>query len=129
MPLAEKVLGVLALLVIVGWLVQGKLVWTSLFKFWYPTLSFLGAITVATILVLKIFGVRPIPPAIERQVIPIASLLPIVGFLIQFLSSFDSFLTMGGSLALAYVSATTYWKKRIPEFATNPLGKDAGGTA
>ncbi len=128
LPLAEKVLAPIALLVAAGWIIQ----WFSwqnfgLFTRWFDTLSFLGALAVAVIVGLKLFGKRPLPPNIERQVVPIASLIPVAGFLIQSIQTIPHFLTVGGSLALAYISATTYWRKRIPELATKPLGEHPSG--
>jgi hypothetical protein len=122
-PLAEKVLASIALVVIVGWILiwfQAKGLY-GLFGDTFTTLSFLGALAVATIVILKLFGVRPVPPNAEEQLIPIVSLLPVFGYLIQLLNHFSLFLTVGGSIALAYVSATTYWRSSIPHFATSPL--------
>jgi hypothetical protein len=125
LPLVEKVLGVIALVVIIGWIIA----WTgqnniygSFFSNWFTPLSFLGALAIATLVILKVCGIRPLPPQIESKVIPIASLLPVVGYLITLINMPAMLLTVGGSIALAYISATTYWKRRIPDFATAPLG-------
>ena len=125
-PLVEKILAPIALLIIIGWLMTGKLFWQTIFRVWFPTLSFLGALLVATLVILKLFGIRALHPKIEKHVIPIGSLVPIVGYLVTSLATVQSFLTIGGSIALAYISATTYWRKHIPEFATQPLGEEEG---
>ena len=126
LPLTEKVISPIALLVVVGWIIR----WSStgyfdLFKAWFATLSFLGALAVAILVGLKLFRIRPLPPKVERQVIPIASIIPVAGILIESVNSVYNFLTVGGSIALAYISATTYWRKHIPEFAMKPLGETA----
>lgn len=130
LPLAEKILALVAILVVIGWIIAwsgtGGWVYQGLFKSWFATLSFFGALSVATVVILKLFGIRPIPPDLERHVIPVASLLPVVGFVLEaVLRTPAALLTIGGSLALAYLSATTYWRKHIPEIAMQPLGKDA----
>jgi len=127
LPLAEKSLAVIAVLVVLGWIILWSRAGScTLFRSWFATFSFLGALAVAAVVIMKLFGVRPIPPTLERQVIPIASLLPVVGFVLEaVLSTPASLLTIGGSLALAYLSATTYWRKHIPEIVMQPLGKDA----
>jgi len=130
LPLLEKVLAIIAVVVVIGWII----VWSSstvdnavgyerLFKTWFSTLSFLGALAIVAIVGLKIAGIRPFPPSVENMVIPIASLLPVLGYVLKVvISSFEGFLTIGGSLALAYLSATTYWRKSIPDIVTKPLG-------
>jgi hypothetical protein len=123
LTLAEKILGTIAIAVLVGWVAQ----WASaehgfqLFKVWFETLSFCGALLIVVFVGLKLLGKQPLPAAIERQVIPIASLIPVAGFLIESVQTPYRFLTVGGSLALAYFSVTTYWRRHIPEFATRPL--------
>jgi hypothetical protein len=128
LPLVEKVLGGIALIVIIGWIVM----WTSkygqfqgFFTNWFTPFSFLGALTIVALVSLKVLGVRVLAPNVEAKVIPIASLVPVLGYLIELLRLPAHFLTAGGSIALAYISATTYWKRRIPAFATAPLGAPA----
>jgi hypothetical protein len=135
LPLVEKVLAAIAVLVIIGWIMtwaSQDLFLSSFFRRWSTPLSFFGALAIATLVILKVFGVRPLPPAVESKVIPIASLVPVLGFLIDKIIPFHDFLTFGGSIALAYISATTYWRRHIPTFATRPLGEapaDAPATA
>jgi hypothetical protein len=125
LPLVEKVLAVIALVIIVGWIMA----WTNEFNMfgrffsnWFTPLSFLGALVIVALVTLKVVGIRPLPPQAEAKVIPIASLVPVLGYLISLINMPYVLLTVGGSIALAYISATTYWKRRIPEFATAPLG-------
>jgi hypothetical protein len=133
LPLVEKVLAVIAIVVIIGWIIawsrKGDSVYTisGFFSNWFTPLSFLGALAIVTLVVLKVFGVRPLPPNVESKVIPIASLLPVLGYLTSIINMPAMLLTIGGSIALAYISATTYWRQRIPEFATKPLGPPAAG--
>jgi hypothetical protein len=147
LPLVEKVLVVIALVIIIGWImtwsrspsIEGapglgeafeRLVRPGFFSRWFTPLSFFGAMAITALVTLKVFGIRPLPPHIESKVIPIASLVPVLGYLIDLINSPAAFLTVGGSIALAYISATTYWKRRIPEFATAPLGSSpAQGSA
>ncbi|MBI4603172.1 MAG: hypothetical protein HY721_14530 [Planctomycetes bacterium] len=126
LPLAEKVLAPIAVLVVIGWLIawtRSEVFYYALFKSWFATLSFLGALAVAVLVGLKLFGIRPLPPAVDRLLVPVASLLPVAGYLIEIISPIYQFFTVGGSIALAYISATTYWRKHIPAVATKPLGE------
>ncbi len=126
--LTETILGIIAVIIIVGWIiVLGQDVSHLKKSSWFMPMSFVGALAVAACVILKAFAVRPLHPKVEKHVIPIASLLPLLGFLIWQLSTVTLCLTVGGSIALAYVSATTYWRKHIPEFATNPLDAVVGG--
>ena len=61
---------------------------------------------------------------VQEKLLPCVSLLPLAGFLVQELSSFRSLLTVGGAIALAYLSATSHWRNYIPDFVTNPLGEE-----
>ena len=126
LPLAEKVLAGVSLLILIGWLINW-LQWRNfaLLATTFSTLSFLGALVVAALVILKLFGVRVLPPDLERKAISVASLLPLIGYLINLLAIPASFLTTAGSIALAYLSVTTYWRDRIPGFATKPLSTDA----
>lgn len=130
LSLAEKILGPIAVLVIVGWIMSWSrpLVGFS-FKDWFTILSFLGALVVVALLILKLLGKRFLPEKMENLALSIASLAPVVGFMIWQISSPASFLTVGGSIALAYISATTYWRKHIPSIAMDPLGAGQGGAA
>ncbi len=126
LTLADKVLAVIALIVVLGWIFSGSAFWSyGLFKDWFATLSFLGAIIVVALLVLKAMEVKYLPPGLDKKVIAIASLLPVVGLLLSYLRTPIGFLTVGGSLALAYVSAMVYWRKHIPDFASKALDAEA----
>ena len=127
MPIIDKVLGITAVLVVVGWLTT----WLSgeesvqLFKSWFQTLSFFGALVVFVVESLRLHGKQPLSETYQRKCLAVASLLPVAGFVFHISTSVGTFLTMGGSIALAYFSATTYWRKNIPDFVTDPLGQDA----
>lgn len=125
LPLAEKILGPIALLVVIGWLISGSGFSHRFPKEWFATASFLSALAIATLIVLKVFGKRPLPEHVERYSIAIVSLLPILGFLISSLKSVPYFLTVGGSMALAYVSASVYWRKHIPDLGEKIEEKEA----
>jgi hypothetical protein len=119
LSLAEKILGLVALLVFFAWVFSGSSFWSyGFFRFFFPTLSFFGALVVATLVILKVFEVRFLPSHIERLTLAIAALVPVLGLLLDSLTPIGQFLKLGGALALAYVSATAYWKKHIPEIAT-----------
>ena len=125
LPLAEKVLAAVSLLILIGW----AMTWVQwknfgLFATTFSTLSFLGALVVAAAVILKLFGVRILPTGLERQVISIASLLPLAGYLVNLLAVPSTFLTVAGSIALAYLSVMTYWRARVPGFATKPLSTE-----
>lgn len=121
LPLAEKIVTALALVIIVGWIFTWaqEYGWTQfkLFSSWFATLSFLGALAVATLVILKVFNLRPLPRNIERHVIPCASVLPAAGLLILLAHNVSMFMITGASLALVYVSLTTYWGTRIPRIS------------
>ncbi len=124
----DKVLAPISVFVIAGWVIH----WVSggtnafgLFSDWFQTLSFFGALTVAVLVNLRIMGKQFLPLHIDRRSVAIASLVPVVGYLFEIITSLAAFLTIGGSIALAYISATTYWRKHLPSFATEPLGSAA----
>ena len=126
LKLAEMVLGLIALLIIAGWILKWsqsglKLdTWIPLLNFF---LSFIGALVVVAILIHKVSGKMLLQEKMERLILSVSSLAPIVGFLIEEISTPARCFTVGGSIALAYISATTYWRKHIPPIALNPLGE------
>lgn len=129
LPFVEKVLAVLALLVVLGCLLAGSRFWRSLFHDWFYTLAFLGSLAVAALIVLKVFGVRVFAPSVEGKAIAVASLVPALGLVLGSFQRFDHFLVVGGSLALAYISAMAYWKKHLPEIrgTPSPAGEPPAG--
>jgi hypothetical protein len=115
LPLVEKAIGAIAILVVFGWVAMGEGFFKILlFKSTFATLSFLGALAIAVIIILKLFEIRAIPKGMERYALAILALIPLVGLVLQSLSTVTGFLTMGGSLALAYISATSFWRKHLP---------------
>ena len=124
--LVDKILAPISLCVVVGWVihwVSGGMQSLGLFLNWFQTLSFFSALAVAVIVSLRILGKSFLPSSVVRRTVAIASVVPIAGYFIEEISSLSAFLTIGGSIALAYFSATTYWRKHIPHFATDPLGE------
>jgi hypothetical protein len=123
LTLAEKVLALVAVVVVAGWVVY----WLNeahrfdLFRSPWVALSFFGALLVVVYAIVKLFGLLRLPPRIEDNFIPVVSLLPALGYLIRILMSLSELMTVGGSLLLAYLSVITYWRRQIPEFATRPL--------
>lgn len=117
LPLAEKLVVGIALLVELGWVITwsqtGGWEYQGLSQ-WFPLLSFFGALVVVVLVVLKVLGVKFLPSSMEKHAVPVASLLPVLGFVIQSVISVSVFLTVVGSLAMAYVSATAYWRKHMP---------------
>ncbi len=126
LPLAEKLVVCIALLVELGWVItwsqSGGWEYQGLSQ-WFPMLSFFGALAVVALVVLKVLGIKFLPPNVEKLAIPVASLLPVLGFVIQSVISVSIFLTMVGSLAMAYVSATTYWRKHMPVLSEDQAPK------
>ncbi len=124
---SEIVLGVIALLMLIGWVLRG-ISWygldpTPATSFpWFATFSIPSAILVLVLIMLKMNVIEILPGNLQEKMLPYVSLFPVVGFLIAELGSFQSFLTVGGAMALAYISATSYWHNYIPDFVTNPLG-------
>ena len=128
-PGSEKALAVVSLVVLAGWIVS----WLSgagsprvLFQSIFAALSFLGSLLVLLIVSGKLFGVRPIPAAIERHVIAIAALLPIVGYLLGLVNPPYLLMQVGGSLVLGYLALITYWRRYIPDRVTKPLATETG---
>jgi len=118
----------IGILVLSGWaahwlFVGGPEAQFLLFKSWFQTLSFFGALTVATLAAMKYFGKGFLSESAERLTLSVATLCPVVGYLIEIVTSLGTFLSIGGSIALGYISLTTYWRKHIPQFATDPLGE------
>ena len=124
---ADKVLAPIAALVIVGWITLwvGDVEPTQLFKSWFQTLSFFGALAVVVLAIAKLFGKQLLADKYETKCLGVATLLPVAGFMIHIITTIGTFLTIGGSLALAYFSVTTYWRKSIPQFATDPLRQES----
>ena|SRR5687767_5389370 len=129
-PGSEKALAVVSLVVLAGWIVS----WLSgagsprvLFQSIFAALSFLGSLLVLLIVSGKLFGVRPIPASMERHVIAIAALLPIVGYLLGLVNPPYLLMQVGGSLVLGYLALITYWRRYIPDRVTRPLTTETGG--
>ncbi len=92
---------------------------------WFATFSVPSAVLVLALIFLKLNCISLIPGNGQEKMLPYISLLPVLGFLIAELGSVQTFLTVGGAVALAYISATSYWRNYIPEFITNPLGTES----
>ena len=92
---------------------------------WFATFSVPSAVLVLVLIFLKLNCISLIPGNGQEKMLPYISLLPVLGFLIAELGSVQTFLTVGGAVALAYISATSYWRNYIPEFITNPLGTES----
>jgi len=131
---SEKVLGILALVILFGWI----LCWTPAGGeagvrkigsgpglWWFGLLSAIGSLLVLALIFMKFYCVDILPERLQEKLLPCVSLLPVLGFFIMELDSIPSIFTVGGSIALAYISATSYWRSRLPEFVTNPLGEGA----
>ena len=95
---------------------------------WFAVFSIPSAVLVLALIFLKLNCIELLPGKGQEKILPYISLLPVLGFLIAELSSVQTFLTVGGAMALAYISATSYWRNYIPDFITNPLGADAQGS-
>jgi hypothetical protein len=125
LSLTNKVLAPIAVLVVVGWLftwVTGGTAALELFSSWFQTLSFFGALVVAVLVGLRLFSRQIFPEEMDRRMVAIASLLPVFGYLLEIITSLQTFLTIGGAIAMAYIAATTHWRNHIPQFVTSPLG-------
>ena len=122
---SEKVLGIIALLMLVGWVFRWLYVDeadSSTGFPWFLTFSIPSAVIVLVLIFLKLNVIEILPGKLQEKMLPYISLLPVLGFLIAELNSFQRLLTVGGAMALAYISATSYWRNYIPDFVTNPLG-------
>jgi len=121
----NKVLAPIAMFVVVGWFftwITGGTESVKLFSNWFQTLSFFGALVVAVLVSFRLFSKQFLPESIDRRTVAIASLLPVLGYLLEIVTGLQTFLTIGGSIAMAYIAATTHWRKHIPQFVTSPLG-------
>ncbi len=120
--LAEKALALLALLVLIGWIIRfGNKEHVSGLATWFPMLSASAALVLAVVITLRFFDRLPIPDRFYRWVISGGCVLPLVGFLVAQLDSVGTTFTVWGSIAIAYIAATTFWRRHIPEFALDPL--------
>ena len=102
--LTNKVLAPIAVLVVVGWLftwVTDTTAQIKLFSNWFQTLSFFGALVVAVLVSLRLFNKQFLPDNIDRRTVAIASLLPVFGYLLEIVTGLQTFLTIGGSIAMA----------------------------
>jgi hypothetical protein len=125
LSLANKVLAPIAVFVAVGWIftwITGGTASVKFFSNWFQTLSFSGALVVAVLVSLRLFNKRFLPESVDRRTVAIASVLPVLGYLLEIVTSLQTFLTIGGSIAMAYIAATTHWRKHLPQFVTSPLG-------
>ena len=126
--LAEKILVPITLAVVVGWLLR----WfhdPALFKSPFSLLSFFPCLLIDVLIILRYFDKFALPEKVDRLLLSILTLLPFLGFLIRFvgeMSTVGKALTVVGSIATAYIAATTYWRKRIPQIALDPLRQAAG---
>lgn len=129
--LSEKVIGVLALVVLGGWIAaltsRGESAPATEFP-WFATASIVGCVLVLILIVLKLNCLEFFPAKVQERLLPIVSLLPAIGFLIEELSGVESLMTVGGAMMLAYISATSYWRNYFPGFITNPLGVEDSNT-
>ena len=125
LPLQEKILAILAILIAIGFISVWSQAGRYVFDSWFMNGCWVGAVAVIALLVLRVTGKKLFPPAIERHVLPIASLLPALGFLVEQLTPLSRFLTVGGAIAMAYISAMTYWRRHIPDVGAMISSKDA----
>lgn len=125
---AEIVLAAIASAAVIGWVFG----WLNpdpereirlFFRGWCAILSFAGALAVVVYVALKALRLVSLPESVDSRVVPILSLIPVTGYLISILFPLYAFLIVGGSIALAYVSASTYWRQQL-EFARQTI---AGG--
>ena len=130
-PGSERALALVSLVVLAGWIVS----WLSgahspreLFTSIFAALSVLGSLIVILIVAGKLFGVRPLPAGVEKHVIAIAALLPVVGYFLRLANPPFEFMQVVGSLVLGYLALITYWRRYIPERVTKPLATEPGGT-
>jgi len=118
---SEVILALIAVVVIVGWIFR----WADEdlrypfqpFSDPFTGLSFFGSIAIVAYVVLKAAAVVSMPPKLEGWVLPFVSLIPVLGFLIKLFHPLHELLTIGGSIALAYVSAITYWRRHFLRIA------------
>lgn len=129
-PGSERALALVSLVVLAGWIVS----WLSgahspreLFISIFAALSVLGSLIVLLIVCGKLFGVRPLPASVEKHVIAIAALLPLVGYLLRLVNPPFEFMQVVGSLVLGYLALITYWRRYIPERVTKALATEPGG--
>lgn len=124
-PLAERILGIIALLVLLGWIISiFRIGWkyTGLFQQVFPTLSFLATLLLAVAIILKLWSIRPLAESVERYTLAVLSVMPLACWLIEALKEVTTFLKYGGAIALAYIATTTYWRRHLPDVVTNPTG-------
>ena len=114
---AEIILAVIAVTVVVGWVFSwtdsGAVRGFNLFSDPFALFSFFGSLAVVAYVALQPFGLVSLPQNIDRKIVPVLSLLPVVGYLCSIVVPMYDFLTIGGSIALAYVSATAFWSKQM----------------
>lgn len=123
---AEIILALLAVVIMVGWVFR----WADpegtfdLFQDTFAGLSFFGCLLIVVYVIVKAFGAVTLPPKIETKVLPILSLVPVIGYLLSIVWPLHTLLTVGGSIALAYISAITYWKRQFLRIAGTRLDEN-----
>lgn len=115
----DLLVGGVAALVVLGWILH----WSRRDDFdpfgsWFSTLSFWGSLVVAVYVLGQPLGFIRLPGDWGRRLIPILSLVPLSGFLVDMITPVDKLLREVGTIALAYLSATTYWRKQFLDLAS-----------
>jgi hypothetical protein len=99
---SERLLGVGALLVLLGFIVAH--LWADLFGNWFYTLALAGAAGTVALVGAQMFDVRPFQPRTRTLALLGFALAPALGFVIETLSNTWTALMLGGSGVMAYAA-------------------------
>ncbi len=102
LPTAETILGGSGAAVLLGFVFTAG--WGSLLHSWHVALAFAGATVGITLLIFKMLGIEPLPAALRDRVIVGCACLPALGFVIEKLQNFWSFLLLAGTVGMAYAA-------------------------
>ena len=102
LPTAETILAGSGAAVLIGFVFTAG--WGNLLHSWHVALAFAGAVVAVTLLVFKMLGIKSLPSALQDKLIVGCAALPALGFLIEQLRNFWSFLLLAGTVGMAYAA-------------------------
>ena len=102
LPTAETILACSGAAVLLGFVFTAG--WGNILHSWHVALAFAGATVGVTLLVFKMLGIKSLSAALQDKVIVGCAALPALGFVIEELQNFWSFLMVAGTVGMAYAA-------------------------
>ena len=102
LPTAETVLCGSGAAVLLGFVFTAG--WGNLLHSWHVAFAFAGATIAVTLLAFKMLGIKSLPAALQDKLIVGCAALPALGYVIEELQNFWSFLMLVGTIGMAYAA-------------------------